>query len=175
MHIEVEKLDEAGESFAHRYAPDALALNDERARLIGETEVAGTARRKGAQVRVRGSLTGSVEVVCDRCLQPVALPLEIEFDVQYIPAEVARGVAENVELADEDLDASIYDDEAVDIDDLVREQVLLTLPLRVLCREDCKGLCPTCGADLNKETCRCEQREVDPRWAALADLKNGKT
>ncbi len=175
MHIEVDRLDEVGVSFAHTYAPGALALNDEHAKLSGETSVAGTANRKDAHVRVRGNLTGSVEVVCDRCLQPVALPLGVEFDVQYIPAEIARGLTENVELADADLDASIYDDGVVDIDELVREQVLLIMPLRVLCREDCKGICPTCGADLNNETCMCEQREVDPRWAALADLKTGKS
>lgn len=175
MHIEVERLDEAGESFAHTYAPGALALNDERANLIAATSVAGTASRKGEQVRVSGKLTGTAEVGCDRCLRPVALPLAIEFDVQYIPAEIARGVAENIELLDEDLNASVYDDGAVDIDELVREQVLLTLPLRILCQEDCKGLCPTCGADLNTETCGCEQREIDPRWAALADLKNSKS
>lgn len=171
MHIEVDRLDEAGESFAHTYAPGALSLNDEWAHLSAETSVSGRASKKGEQVRVRGKLTGTAEVGCDRCLQPVALPLEVEFDVQYIPAETARAAPESVELLDQDLNASIYEDGAVDIDELAREQVLLTLPLRVLCREDCKGLCPTCGADLNTETCGCEQREVDPRWAALADLK----
>src|SRR5215213_1677197 len=79
--------------------------------------------------------------------------------------------AENVELQAEDLILSAYEGDAVDLDELVREQILLALPSRHLCREDCKGLCQKCGANLNDAPCSCEQGEVDPRWAALADLK----
>src|SRR5215213_1252628 len=78
---------------------------------------------------------------------------------------------EEVELQAEDLILSAYEGDAVDLDELVREQILLALPSRHLCREDCKGLCQRCGANLNNGPCSCEQGEVDPRWAALADLK----
>jgi len=71
-------------------------------------------------------------------------------------------------------DGAAYEGDAVDLDELVREQILLALPSRRLCREECKGLCPTCGADLNAGRCACEQREVDPRWSALADLDKSR-
>jgi uncharacterized protein len=79
--------------------------------------------------------------------------------------------AENVELQAEDLILSAYEGDAVDLDEVVREQLLLALPSRHLCREDCQGLCQKCGANLNDGHCSCEQGEVDPRWAALANLK----
>src|SRR5919112_562701 len=92
----------------------------------------------------------------------------------YGPEEVELVKAENVELQAEDLILSAYEGDAVDLDEIVREQTLLALPSRHLCREDCKGLCQKCGANLNENQCSCEQGETDPRWAALADLKDRK-
>ncbi|HEU4594120.1 MAG TPA: DUF177 domain-containing protein [Pyrinomonadaceae bacterium] len=163
---------ETGESFAHTYAPGELSLEDENVRLIGEASVEGRASRKRDEVKVKGIIRGAVEVACDRCLKPVAGALEVEFDAAFIPKERAASASENVELQEEDLAVSFYEGEAVNIDELVREQILLALPTRQLCREECLGLCPTCGKDLNAEQCSCQQGETDPRWAALADLKN---
>jgi DUF177 domain-containing protein len=170
MHIEIESLTEAGRPFTHTYGPAELSLEDERARLVGATEVAGRASRKRQRVHLRGTIATELEVYCDRCLAPVGVPLNTEFDVRYDPPD-ADDASENVELQGEELEASIYTGEQIDLDELVREQVLLALPTRSLCREDCKGLCPTCGADLNAQDCNCEQREIDPRWAGLAALK----
>ncbi len=90
----------------------------------------------------------------------------------FHPARRSRSAAdENVELQKDDLIRSVYEGDAVDLDELVREQILLALPTRTLCREECKGLCPECGANLNAGECDCAQKEIDPRWAALADLK----
>jgi uncharacterized protein len=171
MRIEVDRLAESGESFAHTYAPGELSLEDENVRLTAETTVEGRASRKRDEVKIKGVIRGAVEVACDRCLTPVAGALEVEFDAAFVPKERAMSAAENVELQEEDLAVSIYEDEAVDVDELVREQILLALPTRQLCREQCLGLCPTCGKDLNAGRCSCQQGEVDPRWAALADLK----
>lgn len=171
MRIEIERLDAGGEAFAHRYATDELSLDDETARVASEASVSGRATRKGDEVRLRGRIVAGVEVFCDRCAAPLEAPLEIEFDTSFLPAEVERGVVENVELQPGDLDRSVYEGGEVDVDDLVREQILLALPTRSLCREDCKGLCLECGANLNEGACGCAAKEVDPRWAALADLK----
>jgi uncharacterized protein len=171
MRIEVDRLAETGESFAHTYAPGELSLEDEFVRLTAETTVEGRASRKRDEVKVKGVIKGAVEVACDRCLAPVAGKLEVEFDTAYVPQERAAKATENVELQEEDLAVAFYEDEAVDIDELVREQILLALPTRQLCREECLGLCPACGKDLNAGQCSCHRGEVDPRWAALADLK----
>ncbi|HEX8473609.1 MAG TPA: DUF177 domain-containing protein [Pyrinomonadaceae bacterium] len=174
VRIEVERLNERGESFAHTYNLDALALDDEDAQLTGETRITGRASRKDEQVRLVGKIETGVEVHCSRCLRPVKVPVEAEFDERYIPAATESLTDELAELQPDDLGFSTYEGESVDVDDLVREQVLLALPMRPLCREDCKGLCPTCGTDLNVDACSCEQKEIDPRWAALASLKQEK-
>ena len=173
MRIEVENLTAAATPFEHTYSPEAMDLEEEGARVLTETAVRGGATRKGEQVRLRGEIKTEVELLCDRCAAPERAPLAVEFDTSFIPQEVEAVKAENVELAAEDLLLSSYEGDAVDLDELVREQIVLALPSRHLCREDCKGLCQKCGANLNAGQCSCEQGEVDPRWAALADLKRG--
>jgi uncharacterized protein len=172
MRIEVENLKEKPEAFSHSYAPGEVELEDEGARLVSGAAVTGSASRKGEEVRVRGSIKTEVELLCDRCLAPRRAPLEVEFDTRFIPQAAAAGESDNVELLTEDLGLAAYEGDAVDLDGLVREQILLALPLRNLCREDCKGLCQKCGADLNAGACSCEQKEIDPRWSALADWKD---
>ena len=175
MRIEVDKLKEAGTPFAARYAPDELQLEDELTRLTSEAKVEGRASKRREQVRLEGKINASVEVRCDRCLAPVVVPVNADFDVAYIPAELDETEREATELQEDELIFAVYEGDSIDIDELAREQLLLALPLRQLCREDCKGLCPTCGADLNSQTCDCEQQEIDPRWAALAALKKTVT
>jgi uncharacterized protein len=170
MQIEIEKLTEAGQPFAHTYAPTALSLEDERARLLSEARVAGHISRKRQRVHVTGTVAAELEVYCDRCLTPVAIPVEAAFDLSYDPPD-ADDASEITELQAEDLVTSIYVGHSIDLDELTREQLLLALPTRSLCLETCKGLCPTCGLNLNQQSCVCEQKEIDPRWAGLAALK----
>jgi uncharacterized protein len=172
MRIEVENLTAAGEPFGHTYGPAEVELDEEGARLVSDAAVEGRASRRGQQVRLRGTIRTEVEILCDRCAAPERAPLAVEFDTSFIPQEVEAAKDENVELSPEDLLLSAYDGEAIDLDELVREQVLLALPSRHLCKEDCKGLCPKCGTDLNAGSCSCEQGEIDPRWSALAGLKD---
>lgn len=172
MRIEVENLTSAGSPFEHSYGAEEVDLEDEGARLVAAADVRGSASRKGEEVRLRGEIRTEVELLCDRCLAPARTPLAVEFDTSFIPREVEAAKEENVELAAEDLILSAYDDDAVDLDELVREQIMLAIPSRRLCKEDCKGLCLKCGTDLNAGHCSCEQGEADPRWSALADLKS---
>jgi uncharacterized protein len=173
MRIEVENLTAEATPFSHTYRPDEIELDEEGARLVADAVVEGSATRKGEQVRLRGTIKTEAELLCDRCAAPERAPLAVEFDTSFVPQEVEAVKAENVELQAEDLILSAYEGGAVDLDELVREQILLAFPTRHLCREDCKGLCQTCGANRNEKECSCEQGEVDPRWAALADLKKG--
>ena len=173
MRIEVENLTATPTPFEHTYAAADIDLEEEGASVVSDAAVRGGATRKGEQVRLRGEIKTEVELLCDRCAAPELRPLAVEFDTSFIPQEVEAVKAENVELQAEDLILSAYEGDAVDLDELVREQILLALPSRHLCREDCKGLCQKCGINLNSGDCSCEQQEVDPRWAALADLKKG--
>jgi uncharacterized protein len=175
MRIEVENLTAAGQPFAHAYAPEEIELEDDGARLTSDATVEGSASRKGEEIRLRGEIRTEAELLCDRCLTPALVPLSVVFDTSFIPQEIDAEKGEHVELLAEDLALASYEGDAVDLDELVREQILLALPSRRLCREDCQGLCQKCGADLNAGHCSCEQGEFDPRWAALAGLKDKKT
>ena len=166
MRIELDKLEQTGNQFAHVYRPEEIVLDEEHVRLTEPPEVSGRVQRSGQQVRLRGKLSARAEVDCDRCLKTVAIHVETEFDVTYVPTEEYTAT-EAAELQEEDLSLSVFDGETIDLDELVREQVLLALPLRALCSEECKGLCPTCGADRNIDSCDCHSTEIDSRWAGL--------
>jgi len=171
VRIELDSLIGTKAPFAHVYAPGELEFNDNRVRLSGPPEVSGTLIRKGKRVLLHGRLAAHTEVDCDRCLRLVSVPVEAQFDLQYVTRLDYESSAE-VELEEEDLTISVFDGEAIDIDQMVCEQVLLTVPERVLCRDDCKGLCPKCGADRNLKECGCDGGEIDPRWAALRNLRS---
>jgi uncharacterized protein len=170
VRIELDKLEGQFAKFAHSYSAGELVLDDEHARLVEPAQVTGRINRSGHEVRLRGRIMARAEVDCDRCLRQVIVPVDAGFDVTYVPASdyVEQGVAE---LQEEDLGVSVYEDEAIDIDELVREQVLLNIPARALCSEDCRGLCPVCGANRNETPCECESQKTDSRWGALKDIK----
>lgn len=125
---------------------------------------------------VRGHLDGWVEVACSRCVGPLKLVVAEPIAVTYLPhAQVAQEdeelAGDEVEVDEEDMDVYSYQGEEVDLEPLLREQVILAVPFAPLCREDCKGLCPVCGIDLNTGTCTCDRTPIDPRWSALRNLK----
>ena len=170
MRIELEKLEGGRGGFAHVYQPDELNPVDERVNLALPAEVKGTIRRAGQAVAVSGHVETRVEVECDRCLKSVELPVSADFGLEYITGadyESSSAAA----LSEEEMSVSVFDGESIDLDEIVKEQVLLAVPARTLCREDCKGICPECGTDLNTGECNCQADEVDPRWAALKKLK----
>jgi uncharacterized protein len=170
VRIELDKLEGLSARFAHTYDANELVLDDEHTRLVEPPQVTVRINRSGHEVRLKGQITARAEVECDRCLKQVTVPIETIFDVTYVPATdyVEQSAAE---LQEEDLSLSVYEDEAIDLDELVREQVLLAVPARALCDEDCKGLCPVCGANRNETACECEPVDADPRWGALKDIK----
>ncbi|CDM66079.1 YceD family protein [Pyrinomonas methylaliphatogenes] len=173
MRFEVERLTIEGTSFRQDYAPEALSFEAERIRLIAPATVHGRIWRKGREVLLQGRLTARVAALCDRCLREFETLVETEIDVSYVPEE-DDATAEDLELSADEMAQSVFSGGEVDLDELVREQFLLALPMRRLCREECRGLCPRCGADLNLGDCQCEAAEIDPRWAALAAWKRKK-
>jgi uncharacterized protein len=171
VRIELDKLEGKSASFAHSYGADELVLDDEHARLVEPPQVTGRINRSGHEVRLRGEIKARAEVDCDRCLRRVSVPVETSFDVTYVPASDYVEQDGAAELQEDDLAVSVYEDETIDVDELVREQVLLAMPARALCTEDCKGLCPVCGVNRNETSCECESEQTDPRWGSLKDIK----
>jgi uncharacterized protein len=173
MQIELASLEGSDGGFAHTYEPGQLALNDDRVHLSHPLTVRGRVRQLGGKVEVQGQVNAEVEIDCDRCLKFVQTPIDTNFTVEYVTPQTYQASA-GAELSESDMAVSIFDGEAIDVDELVSEQVLLVVPSRVLCHESCKGLCPMCGNDRNQSNCNCETVEVDPRWGALKELINGK-
>ena len=169
MLLELENLEKGGE-FAQTFQPGELMLDEQELKLIGPAEMRGRLRRKGDEVELTGHLSANVEAPCARCLQPVALPIDADLAERFVVAVSWRN-EEQHELHEEDLNLGIFNGESIELDDLVREEILLAIPAQVLCREDCRGLCPTCGSDRNVNACDCEARQVDSRWGALKDLQ----
>ena len=171
MRIELEKLEAGRGGFAHVYRPEDLNPVDERVNLGEPAEVKGTVRRTGEGVVVNGHVETRAQLECDRCLKPVELPVSADFALEYITGADYES-SSDAALSEEALSVSVFDGNSIDVDEIVKEQILLAVPARTLCREDCKGICPECGIDLNTGQCDCAAEEVDPRWAALKSFKN---
>ena len=173
MRIELVNLERGRADFAHVYQPDELGSFDERVTLLAPVRVNGKVRLAGAEVFVNGHIETRAQVDCDRCLKQVELPVNADFDLQYITgAEYECSAA--AELTEEVMSVSVFDGETIDVDEMVKEQISLAVPTRMLCQPDCKGICPVCGIDKNMGACECETKDVDPRWAALKNLTSGK-
>lgn len=111
-------------------------------------------------------------LACDRCLAPIEEPVAAELDLMIETTPPPRHQAEEeVELGEDDLGVLHVEGDVLDTKPLIAEQVQLNIPMKPLCRPDCQGLCPRCGADLNQSPCGCEEPQGDPRWAALSALK----
>jgi uncharacterized protein len=174
MQIEVASVDESGKDFDHQYQPGELSLEDDRIGLLDpQPRVQGRIRRNGRRVKVAGKITGHLQLECDRCLKPVVSAVDTKFNREYTTTADYEA-QQAVELSEADLNLSVFDGLVIDIDLLVREELLLAAPDQVLCRQNCQGICPTCGVDRNVTACNCETEEVDPRWAGLKELVNRK-
>jgi uncharacterized protein len=169
MRIELENLEGGKGDFAHVYQPDDLNPVDERVSLTGPATVSGKVRLAGNEVFVNGHVETRAQVECDRCLQSVETPVNSDFELEYITGSEYESSG-TAALTEAELSVSVFDGKAIDVDEIVKEQVLLAVPTRMLCREDCKGICPECGADRNTGDCNCTTDDTDPRWAALKDL-----
>jgi len=125
--------------------------------------------REGQTVKVRGQFEATVRLTCGRCLEPLSAHVAPEVDLEFVPAPSGRHG--ETELGTDDLEVDFYVNDLLDVDGIVRSETDLALPMRPLCRPDCRGLCPVCGGNRNVNDCRCETRGIDPRLAPLEALR----
>ena len=137
-------------------------------RLTHPLQISTVHMRSGDELLFSGAIRGDLIGQCARCLDEYPLPLTREFSVILKPQ---RALGRELELNHEELEASFYSGEMIDLSALVHEQTLLALPSQPLCREDCRGLCAQCGANLNLESCICQPAWRDPRLAVLSTLR----
>lgn len=170
MIVDLFSLESSSFEFEFSLARSEIELEGENIKLKNDVKISGELAKKLVQTDVEGKILASVEIECTRCLQAIEKDLEILFNVTYVTTENYTEAKES-ELREQDLDVSIFDGRKIDLSELVREQIILNLPEQIFCSEDCKGLCAKCGANRNLIDCNCEEKEIDPRWQSLRELK----
>ena len=145
-----------------------ISLND--VVLEGDVQTFLKASKVGDNVLVGGYVSSVALLICSRCLKKFSFPLKINFNVEYVPSG-SISEADEYELTKKELDVGFYQNDEIDIENLVREQILLAVPMKPLCKSDCEGICPKCGKDLNEMSCGCSSDDIDSRLAPLKKLK----
>jgi uncharacterized protein len=128
-------------------------------------------RKVEEEITIEGRISTTIEMICARCLKPHNEVINDTFEVIYRPqSDTREDQMDEIELSETDLDISYYESGSISIAKLLRDQLLLLLPVKPLCKPDCAGLCPSCGKDLNEGSCTCSQDTIDPRFAILKQL-----
>jgi len=178
MRIRVDEIPESGRTLRFHWDEDKLLQfvppdDPFGIKLPRPVNVVLTVERRTDHVRITGRIEGVLEVECHRCLQPFSFPLDEEVDV-YLVEEGRAGLDDDEkELESEELVYEFFDGEVIDVDQLVAEQIFLSLPVKVLCSEECRGICPRCGVNMNLEPCRCEPEDKGSPFSRLASIKTG--
>ena len=152
-----------------RLFPASAFGADETFAVAAPVELALRVRKDGDKYHLLGRLVTTVRRECCRCLETFDAPVAVDVDVRYLPHRANAGEGEH-EISDEDLSIAFYRDDEIDLGGLVREQLHLAAPMKPLCDDGCRGLCPACGANRNRETCGCDTAWRDPRFDALRPL-----
>ncbi len=158
--------------FSQTFAPGAIEFFDSQFRQTEPVVATGAAELSQAtgEIRITGHLQTRMEMACDRCLETAIVPVESDFDLLYRPASASPEHRETL-LHGVEAEVGFYEGDSLDLVDVLREQILLLLPMQRICREDCKGICPVCGQNRNQAECHCHEEPDDDRWAALRNLQ----
>lgn len=171
MLIEIERLTPEPLHVRHTWGVGELDLEHGEAVLDMPVTTDFILSHKDQDLHVAGTLETAIRYKCSRCLKEVPIPLRTKFDLFYLPQQDWKK-DEEIELKYEDMVVGYYDGISLDVDLLLLEQIELTIPMKYVCREDCKGLCPSCGRDLNESPCSCKEETPDSRLSVLRDFRS---
>ncbi len=154
------------------FAADSLDYRGAQFRQMGPLKVDVVAELVGPEIRIRGHIGTHLEARCDRCLGPVDIPVDRDFDLFY---RTVRTIAreEEIEISKDELEVGFYSGDGIALADVLTEQVILSVPMKVVCRAECLGLCPVCGANRNREVCSCAAPQGQSPFAILMGDKDG--
>ena len=170
MLLNLSKVKTAHERYEKVYEAEAFAGERDDLTVVRPVALAFDIFKDKAHFRLVGQVRTTLDQPCSRCLEPFSLPVEASFDLRYQPHAANTGEGER-EIEEDDLSTAFYEDDTIDLGQLMREQFFLALPMKPLCRDDCRGLCPMCGTNLNRGTCACTRAWEDPRLAVLKTLR----
>jgi uncharacterized protein len=166
VFITLQELELHRVTISETYLPGALDYQEVKFRQVGPMRVNGEAELAGDEIRIHGHISGALEATCDRCLEQMNMPVELDFDLPYRPVEeIAQ--EEEIEVPEDELKVGFFSGEGVDLADVVTEQVILSVPMKLVCEPECQGLCPVCGANRNFEHCKCSSQHEDSPFAFL--------
>jgi uncharacterized protein len=171
MLLDLTKIRTPHEHYEKTYAPDAFPPDPESFSVVAPVALAFDILKDKGLFRFIGSVKTTLALSCSRCLESFTWPIDAHFDLRYQPRRVNQGEGER-EIEPDDLSTAFYDDEQIDLGQLMTEQFFLSIPMKPLCSGDCLGLCRVCGSNLNRALCGCRREWEDPRFAALKALKN---
>jgi uncharacterized protein len=170
MRLDLSRI-RSHERFEKVYAPDAFPGADrDTFRIVAPVALDFAVDKDKQHFHLVGRVATTLELQCSRCLDAFTTPVEASFDLRYQPHAANTGEGER-EIEEDDLSTAFYENDEIDLGQLMREQFYLALPMKPLCRDECAGLCPVCGINLNRGTCSCATTWEDPRLAVLKTLK----
>ena len=170
MLLDLNKLHGPREHVDRTLPPSVFEPADPDYRVVAPVRLTMDVEKAGADAfAVKGRVSTTLEMSCSRCLDGFEVPVDAAFDLRYVPHAENTGEGER-EIAEDDLTTAFYRDGMLDIVDLLREQFQLALPMKPLCSDACRGMCPQCGINLNRTECACRPQWEDPRLAPLKSL-----
>ena len=173
MFLSVREMELRKIRFDEAFEPGQIEFASENLEQVTPLKAVGSAellKNTGGELRIQGRYTVEFTAPCDRCLVTARHALDTGFDLFYRPVkEIAR--EEEVEIDEGEAQIGFYEDGGLELEDILREQILLALPMQRVCSEDCKGICPVCGTNRNQNTCDCNTPTGDDRWGALRKLE----
>ena len=170
LSLNLAKIRTAEEQFERVYQPNELGGENDVHSVVAPVSLTFDIHKDKAQFHLVGRVTTTLEMPCSRCLEAFTVAVDAAFDLRYQPHAEHHAAGER-EVEADDLDTAYYENDEIDLGQLMQEQFYLGLPMKPLCTDGCKGLCPTCGTNLNRSTCSCHTEWDDPRLAALKALK----
>ena len=169
LALNLAKIRTPEEHFEQVYQPEAVGAEDDVYTIVAPVSLVLEIYKDKDKFHLVGRVKTTLEMSCSRCLEPFTFDVDAPVDLRYQPH--AHQDAGEREVEADDMDTAFYENDEIDLGQLMREQFYLALPMKPLCKDDCKGLCPNCGTNLNKATCDCNTHWDDPRLAALRALK----
>ena len=173
MQLDLTRYRQPVSELSRTFQPEEVAQAGDPYRIAAPVHLELEIHKDKEKFRLAGRVRTELELSCSRCLEPFRMPVDAPFDLRYLPAS-EMATEEERELQDEDVETSYYRDDRIDLNELMREQFYLGLPMKPLCRDDCRGLCGQCGTNLNTGTCECAPAWEDPRLAPLKSLAKTK-
>ena len=167
--LDLSRLRGGAERVTRRIDASEFGGGDDQFRVDGPVELDVEVQKDAAKVRLTGHLSATLMTECSRCVEPFAIPVDARVDSLFLPAADNTGGPDD-EVASEQLAVSFYKEDVIDLGEVVRELIYLALPMKPLCQPECRGLCPVCGVNRNRETCACRVEWVDPRLEGLRRL-----